>query len=257
MTTEMWCVELTLTNEDDEQSKALNEFLKKKIGEKCTLWMLGDFLARIRQYKQAEVHYRRLDYILAEEDVRRPIMYNRIAYVRYKREDYDVALDNLQTAMKHASIDTSGTRVTESEKTTILGEVSLAILCAPTLYRQSEDHEIVVKYLTSDSPSISIIQNNFGCVYYRLGDFTRALEYYEKALPALLKYKSNFDLEISALYNNIGAAHYGKKDLDNALKNFYTAMTTLSASYVKHRWIQQYTENYQAIESLIESNKTK
>jgi tetratricopeptide (TPR) repeat protein len=254
---EMWCVELMLSNEDDEQSKALAEYLRKEIGETTTIWTLGDFLIKVGQYKQAEDYYRLLEHILPESDINQATIYNRIAYARYEREDYNAALDCIKIAMQYAPKNSEVAIVTEYNQQMIVAEASLAILCAPALRRQFEDYNINGKYLVSNSASISIISNNLGRIYHKLGHFHHALRYYDDALKILLKSELSFLPEISAIYNNIGGVQYSKGNYNDAAENFLLAMTTLSKLDSNHPWIREYTDNYQAAHCRMDSNKPK
>jgi tetratricopeptide (TPR) repeat protein len=256
--TEMWRVELTLTNEADGQRKALAEHLKKEIGEKPTIWTLGSFLTKIGQYEQAEDYYRRLQHIVpGPGQDNRATIFNRIAYTKYKRGDHFAARDCLEIAMNDALEDGEVAVVTEYNQKMVIAEASLAILCAPSLRHRLEDHQVTVKYLLSDFTSKSIIQNNFGCVYQRLGDVNRALKYYENALQILLKHELSFLSEISAIYNNIGSVQHNRENYDGAAKNFDLAMTTLSKLDPDHPWMSEYIKNLQAAQDCFNSNKTK
>ena len=220
-------------------------YLKREIGEKSNNWTLGDFLTKTGYYKQAENYYRLLE-SLPNTETDRASIYNRIAYVRYERKDYAIALDYLEKAKQCAPDDSEVAIVTEYNQRTIINELSVAMRCAPALRRRLENYNVNTKYLISNPASKPIIINNFGRIYHQQGDFERALEHYHETLRILPNTELSFLLERSAVYNNIGCVEYSKGNYTEAVKNFYLAMTTLAKLDPSHPWIREYTENWQA-----------
>ena len=256
-TANIWCVELTLTNEDDEKSLELTTYLRKEIGENFSIWTLGDFLTRIRQYKQAENYYKLLEYTLPETETDRATIYNRIAYVKYEKTEYFDALDKLREAIKNSLEDGEAGTVDEFNHEMAAAEASLAVVCAPALRRKLENHKTTTKYLVSNPASIAIIKSNVGLIYHQRGNSDFALKCYNDALNILLKSETSFLREISAIYNNTGGVQFSKRSYTDAAEWFRLALVTILKSDSSDPWIQEYTNNYQLAQRHIDSNKSK
>ncbi|CAF1365977.1 unnamed protein product, partial [Adineta ricciae] len=100
---------------------------------------------------------------------------------------------------------------------------------------QSDNHGSIVKFvgstliirqqsLPANHPNMVSSYNNIGLVYYNMGDYPKALSYYEKALA--IKQQS-FHLDHSSLaasYNNIGVVYEGMKNYLEAYSYYECAV---------------------------------
>jgi tetratricopeptide (TPR) repeat protein len=253
----LWRVQLKWSNEDDEQSKKLVETLKNEIGDISSLRTLGDFLTKVGKHKEAENYYRLLEEILPETEGDWPNIYNRIAYVKYEKEEYKTTLDYLKLALERAPKDSEEAAVIQHNQQTIANELSHTSKYQTTLRRKLEDNDIITKYLVSNSALEAIIKNNYGRIRHQQGDFEGALKDYDDALTILRKSELNYLPEISAVYNNIGSVQYSKGNYTEAAKQFLLAMTTLTKLDSSHPWIREYNDNYKAAQRQIDSNKAQ
>ena len=62
-------------------------------------------------------------------------------------------------------------------------------------------------------------QNNLGSVYYRLGDYTKAIDAYQNSFETT-KGLEDVDCQRAAYYNNIGNIHYTVGELSAALRSY-------------------------------------
>jgi tetratricopeptide (TPR) repeat protein len=253
----LWRVQLKLSNEDDEESNKLAKTLKNEIGDTSSLWTLGDFLTKVGKYKEAENYYRLLEEILPETEVDWANIYNRIAYVKYEKEEYKTALDYLKLALERAPKDSEVAAVIQHNQQTIANELSHTSKYQTTLRRKLADNDIITKYLVSNSALEAIIKNNYGRIHHQEGDFEGALKDYDDALTILRKSELNYLPEISAVYNNIGSVQYSKGNYIEAANQFTLAMITIAKLDSDHAWGKEYKDNYRAAQNRIDGNPPK
>jgi tetratricopeptide (TPR) repeat protein len=77
--------------------------------------------------------------------------------------------------------------------------------------------------LGKDHPDTATTYNNIAVVYDDMGDYDKALEYYEKAKEI---YESKLGKDhpfTSTTYNNIATLHFAKDDYDKAMEYFLKA----------------------------------
>jgi Tfp pilus assembly protein PilF len=71
-----------------------------------------------------------------------------------------------------------------------------------------------------DSPDVATSYTHIGIVYYRQGQYERALEYYQKVLEINIKVSGQDHPEVATSFINIGAVYAGKGDFENALVQY-------------------------------------
>jgi tetratricopeptide (TPR) repeat protein len=74
------------------------------------------------------------------------------------------------------------------------------------------------KTFSDDHLKIAMCFNNIGVVYYEDKKFSKALEYYQKALVIWQKHRPDNHSHSGATYNNIGEVHRYLGQYDQALK---------------------------------------
>jgi tetratricopeptide (TPR) repeat protein len=194
---------------------------------------------------------------LPETEVDWTNIYNRIAYMKYEKEEYKTALDYLKLALERAPKDSQVAAVIQHNQQTIANESSHTSKCQTTLRRKLEDNDISTKYLVSNSALEAIIKNNYGRIHHQQGDFEDALKDYDDALTILCKSELNYFPEISAVYNNIGGVQYSKGNYTEAANQFRLAMETVAKLDSNHAWGKEYEDNYRAAQKGIANNQPK
>jgi adenylate cyclase len=117
---------------------------------------------------------------------------------------------------------------------------------ASTYYSKEQTKDKALDYLLralplceelGDTESFGFIAENIGVIYYEKGDYTKALEYYQKALPAL-----NDNQNAPFAYNGIGKVYRKQGKIDEALKYHNQALTLAEKLDVKIRIVESLEE---------------
>jgi hypothetical protein len=77
--------------------------------------------------------------------------------------------------------------------------------------------QIKEKIKGKDSTDVATTLNNIGSVYDSSGNFSKALEYYERCLNIKSKIKGAESIDVATLLNNIGVLCEHKGDYNLAL----------------------------------------
>jgi tetratricopeptide (TPR) repeat protein len=94
----------------------------------------------------------------------------------------------------------------------------------------------------------SQIYNNIGCIYQRLGNHERALEFLKKSSNAARDDNCQSS-DLAKSYNNIASVYVDIGDYDSALKNYREALDiALRTLPTRHPSITQYLDNIASLE---------
>ena len=74
------------------------------------------------------------------------------------------------------------------------------------------------KILGEEHPDTATSYNNIGNTYYNIGDYNKALEYYELSLKIRKKILGEEHPDTAVSYNNIGNSYYNIGDYKKALE---------------------------------------
>jgi tetratricopeptide (TPR) repeat protein len=212
---EIWCVQLTLTKDNDEQLEQLMSHMRQ-ILQKCTdqCDRFGRLMNEMGLYKQAEQFYK-----LASDqednwrDRGRKLGELGTIYARSKRLDEALACfkEELKIKSEHYAEDDPYLAATYNNIGYIYkgkGELDLAL----EYYQRSL--KINLTNRKQDQESIAVDYSNIGTVFDDQGKLDEALTYYERALDIRLKHLPSTHPDIAASYNNIGYLYdkQGKKE---------------------------------------------
>jgi|GEM_PF-6466862 len=78
-----------------------------------------------------------------------------------------------------------------------------------------------------NNKTLALLFSNMGCTYQNQGDYDKALEFHNKALPIHEKVLGTEHPDTAATYNNIASVYYAQKDYSKALE-FYNKDLAIS-----------------------------
>jgi tetratricopeptide (TPR) repeat protein len=93
----------------------------------------------------------------------------------------------------------------------------------------------------SDHPHVASTYNNLGVIYESKGDYDKAIEYYTKSLPILLRTFGGEHPYVAASYYNLGAVYKSKKDFPKVIEYLQKAIHIYEKSEERDNYILAYT----------------
>ena len=181
----LWEVELVWTRDDDEQLKALSDYMRKEIGEGTGWDRLGLLLVKMGELDKAEEIYTTLLGLTRDGDWRMLAhLNNQLGYIIKQKGDLPSAITFYQKAL----------------------EIQLKSL------------------LPTDLLDLATTYSNIGSVHDSMGDYTMALIFYQKALGIKQKSLPPDNISLATTYNNIALAYDSMNDYPTALFYYQKAL---------------------------------
>ncbi|CAF1357646.1 unnamed protein product, partial [Didymodactylos carnosus] len=183
----LWCVRLTLCNEDDQNIKEMYAYQKKSVGggdEQASLVSLGLILFEMGEYEKAKQYYTRVLDELSDDDINVALCHRRLGEVSASQGEYDVALDHLNEAVK--------------------------------LYKKFQHAHVTL--------DIAYCYDWIGIVHREKEEYETALSYSHKALTIKQAKLPADHVETAHTLCQIGNVHYGQRDYDSALSYDHRAL---------------------------------
>ncbi|CAF1301326.1 unnamed protein product [Didymodactylos carnosus] len=218
----LWCVKLTLCNEDDQDIKEMYAYQKKSVGggdEQASLVSLGLILFEMGEYEKAKQYYTRVLDELSDDDINVALCHQRLGEVSASQGEYDVALDHLNEAVKlykkfqhaHDTLD-----------------IAYCYFWIGAVHEYKEEYETALSYLNkdfaikqaklpADHVQTAMTLRQIGAVHYRQRDYDSALSYHQRALVMYQKVLPPTHFYISGSLTETGHVYFGKKEYDRAL----------------------------------------
>ena len=255
----VWQVNLTLTDDNDEQLKRITESIRKQVQNSSASRSLGYLLYRMGEYENAERTFKKILASTREDDISsRLYLYEILGDIAHDRSDYPTALSYFQKILDmyplpdecSSNFDQSTVYMNMASIYHSMGDFSTA----------AEFHELVIEIREESIASYSLrdfgtMYNNVALTYTSTGRYTDALKYFQKSLDYLQRSLPPFHPDLSFIYNNIGminclmgeretALQYHEKALQILRKslpsNHVFIATTLSNVAAAYQWIGQY-----------------
>ncbi|CAF1562233.1 unnamed protein product [Didymodactylos carnosus] len=218
----LWCVKLTLCNEDDQDMKEMYEHQKKSVGgrdEQASLLSLGRILFNMGEYEKAKQYYTRVLDEPSNDDRNVAVCHQRLGEVSVSQGDFDVALNHLNEAVKlykkfqhaHDTVD-----------------IANSYYWIGTVHKYREEYETALSYydkalaiqqakLPADRVETAHTLSEIGNVHYRQGNNDSALSYHQRALVMYKKVLPPTHWSISTSLAETGNVYLTKKEYDRAL----------------------------------------
>ncbi|CAF1456131.1 unnamed protein product [Adineta steineri] len=202
---QLYQVELQLTSDDDQQLRILTDRIREEASG--TEWQrLAKLLLEIGQFNKAEELYN----VLLEEtsdEGEKAGYYNHLGYLKIDQGDYkkaiwynEQALDIQQKTLppNHSDLATSHSNIG-----------------ALGIYQET---------LPSNHPDLATSYSNIGLAYSEMGEYSKALSYYEKAFEILKNTLPSNHPYLATSYNNIGNVHKNMGKHSKALSFYEKAL---------------------------------
>ncbi|CAF1327831.1 unnamed protein product [Didymodactylos carnosus] len=230
--------ELDLTEEKNQRSVELTDYLKKRIGETPTLLTLGDFLCEIEE--------------IPKDDERRAMIYNSLGCLMYEMKNIGAAQNYFEQAIEIMNI------INSNYQLIILTRCNYEMAYFDSPLHPATSHAEAIELLTQATSAKyfeSQILNNIGRLYYKKFDYPNAMEKFNQALDLLNELKVRYPPDLSAIHNNIGLVHFKTKQYTDALGKFQLAIDIgLEYWSPEHRWINEYKKNKATAEKCLTTN---
>ncbi len=218
-------VELTLTNDNDQQLRILTEHIRTEDSLGSGWKRLGDLMVRIGEYDKAEEIYQIIHNSTSEGDDIRAVLYIELGSVKKYKGEYENAFLFFEKGLELAKKDH---KLNHSIILTAYGNLALThadmgnYRTALSLYQQALG--IAQKSLSSHGGNLTTIYLNMGCLYDSVGEYSNALSFCEKALQIGKTYlPQNYPL-LSNIYNCIGETYRILGEYSTAVSYFQKAL---------------------------------
>ena len=220
----LWQVELTLTDDDDPQRRALTDRIREET-QGLTGWhRLGRLLIILGQFKKAEELYSVL--LDQSTDELENAHYNHhLGAVKDSQGEYSAAIDfykeSLAINKKHLSVDHPNL----ASSYTGLGLVySRTADYAQALEAHHQALDIFQRAFSPNNPRLAIAHGNIGRVYEQMGAYPAALSSHEKALGIFLETLPHNHPNIATCNCDLGKVYDKMGDLMKALASHEKAL---------------------------------
>ncbi|CAF4267310.1 unnamed protein product [Adineta steineri] len=213
---QLYQVNLTLTNDNDEDLRTLTDRIRQETHPNSTGWdRLGSLLKKMGQFNKAQEIYEILLHQTTNESDKASI-YDQLGQIKYNQGEYPEALTYYQKSLALYQKTLSSNHLNLTSTFIGIGNVYKDMNDYPkALSYYEKTLEIQQQSLPSNHLSLGASYNNMGTVYRKMGDYPKALSYYEKDLAILQQSLPSSHPRLAMSYNNIGMVY---KNMDNYSK---------------------------------------
>ncbi|CAF1504522.1 unnamed protein product [Adineta steineri] len=227
----LYQVNLTLTNDNDQDLRALTDRIRQETFLNSTGWhRLGLLLIKMGQFNKAQEVYEVLLHQAANESDMANI-YHQLGGIKHNQGEDQEALTSLEKALtiRQQSLPSNHPDVGDSYNK--IGTVYDSMgNFAKALSYYEKALAIRQQSLPSNHPDLGGSYNNIGSVYDSMGDHPKALCYYEKDLRILQQSLPFNHPDLAISYNNIGLVYYSMSDYPKALLSHEKALAVRQQS---------------------------
>jgi tetratricopeptide (TPR) repeat protein len=266
---QLWQVQLTLTNDKDEDLSSLTERLREELSRSTKGWFrLGSLLMKLGQFDKAEQLY---ELLVAQEleDNDKIDYYNQLANISYAKCAFQKAVSlKLQAAkiLQEKLLKTiekqpfeTVQKVSHPPMTRFLKDIGVALsemsdssnirakieksgFTVGFQYFETGDYPKAISYykkelekrqstLPRNHPDLAGPYSAIGTAYLLMNDYSQALLNYKKALEIRKKSLPPFHSDLASSYNNIGMVYFERGDYSEALSYCEKALETWQNSF--------------------------
>jgi tetratricopeptide (TPR) repeat protein len=221
----LWQVDLTVTNDNDQDLHTLTERIREETFPNSTGWdRLGQLLLKMGQSDKAQQVYKVMLRQASDEGGKAAI-YHQLGWVKYNQGQYKEAITFSEQSLEiyQKTLPPTHPHLTASYNNIGLvydnmGKYSKAL----SYYEKAL--KIQQKTLPPTHPDLAASYNNIGLVYDNMGEYSKALSYDEKVLQIRQKTLPPTHPHLAASYNNIGVVYYNKDEYSKALSYYEKAL---------------------------------
>jgi len=150
--------------------------------------------------------------------------YNNIAVTHHDKQEYKLAISHHEKAVAIREIVFGKSHQETAESYTNMGN---SLFCLGHLddAMAAYQNALQIEERFVINSHIAILRNNIGSVYFRQGNWDKALTEYEAAMDtAVILFGKTENVQMVECYTNVGLAWNKKGDWDKALRHFRTAL---------------------------------
>ncbi|CAF1473012.1 unnamed protein product [Adineta steineri] len=221
----LYQVNLTLTNDNDEDLRTLTDRIRQETFPNSTGWYrLGELLIKMGQFTKAQEIYEVLLNQTTNESGKAPIYYQ-LGCIKFNQGEYQEALSSHKAALTIRQQLFPSNHLYFGDSYHRIGIVYYSMGDYPkALIYYEKALAIRQQSFPSNHPDLSHSYSNIGGVHHKMGDYSKALSYYEKALVIRQQSLPSNHPDLGASYNNIGLVYYNMGDYPKALSYYETAL---------------------------------
>jgi tetratricopeptide (TPR) repeat protein len=248
----LYQVELTLTNDNDEDRYVLTNSIRART-EGATGWdRLGQLLLKVGQPEKAQLVYEILLKQTTEES-RKGDIYHRLGSAKYHQGKYQEAIQLYEEAIEIRQRSLSPNHSDLSMSYNNIGNVYGALGMYPkALSSHKKALEIRLQSLPPNHPDLAMSYDSIGSVSYYLGEYSEALPFHEKALQIRQQSLPSNHPDLAMSYNNIGMVYRNRGEYSKAF-SFYERAVNIGQCALpsNHPHLQTYKKNLGIIKSIL------
>jgi tetratricopeptide (TPR) repeat protein len=216
----LYQVDLTLTNDNDKDLRALTDRMEEEMKGSTGWYRLGSLLLRMNQSEKAEQVYEILLQQTTDQS-ERAAFYHQQGWAKDNQGEYKdaLALYEKSLAIKQQSLPPNHPDLAASYMGIGLvydnmGDYSKAL--------SSHEKSLAIKQqsLPPNHPDLASSYGNIGLVYDNMGDYSKALSYYEKTLAIQQQSLPPNHPDLATSYLNIGNVYSKMGDYSKALSYY-------------------------------------
>ncbi|CAF1457772.1 unnamed protein product [Adineta steineri] len=235
-----WVVELTLTDDEDKELRAISEYMRDELLEPLPLQRLAQLLYEMANYDKAEKYYLLLlhDPEVVENLKLTSIVLNDLGLIYHETEQVEQAVVYYNKSLQLKLENLPETDPSFSVVYNNLGEIyreqneyEKALFHyekAIYYYRKAVASELNALCLPSEN-LLSTYYNNIALVYNTQQNYPEALKMFQKSLEVDLKSLPQHHPLLSITFNNISQTYYGMGDYEKAVEYLHKTLE------IKHR----------------------
>ena len=231
----LWEVELTLTNDSDQQLNELTQRMREEAQGSKGWFRVGQLLIKLGEYYKAGELYN----ILLKQTSNKlelSYIYHQLGWIKVNLGNYQEAICFFEKSL------IIGTKIHPSyhpDLATCYDNIGLVYDYMGEYIKSLVAHqkalEIYRVTLPSNHPDLATVLNNIGLVYNKLKEYQKALLSHEEALKIYQQTLPSNHSSLAVSYNNIGLVHHNMNDYTKALwfydKTFEIYRNTLPANH--------------------------
>ncbi|CAF1422468.1 unnamed protein product [Adineta steineri] len=217
----LYQVNLTLTNDNDQDLRTLTDHIRQEIFPDQERWgRLGLLLRQMGQFKKAQEVYEVLLHQTTDESNKAPV-YHQLGLIKDNQGEYSEALTYYEKtlAIYHKTVPSNHPSLGGCYNN--IGSVYYHMGDYPkALFYYEKGLAILQQSLPSNHPDLASSYMGIGTVYYSMGDHPKALFYYEKTLAIKQQSLPSNHPSLAATYMGIGVAYDEMDDYPKALSYY-------------------------------------
>jgi tetratricopeptide (TPR) repeat protein len=228
-------VNLTLTDDNDQDLRVLTDRIREETFSKSTGWYrLSLVLLKMGQFDKAQEVYEVLLDQTTNESEKAPI-YGQLGSVKYNQGEYQEAITFYEKALavQQQSIPPNHPDLAISYMG--IGSVFYSMGAYPKALEYYEKALVIQQQsLPPNHPSLASSYNNIGAVYEDMGDYPKALSSHEKALAIKQQLLPPNHPDLAKSYIGIGNVYCRMDDYAKALSSYKKALAIKQQSLLSN-----------------------